>query len=103
MISAIVSRSRPARCLTRATSSESVSRAREERSVFMMCLYHAVFRARETAVDARGDAETSPGGVACGRASSGVLAGRSGQSGARPAERATLLPKACQEFFFWFF
>src|SRR5438093_1480978 len=57
MISAIASRSRPARCLTRATRSESESRAIEERiSVFMTCLYHAVFRARETASDARGDA-----------------------------------------------
>src|SRR5438876_7475907 len=61
MISAIASRSRPARCLTRATRSESESRAIEERiSVFMTCLYHAVFRARETASDARGDARTSP-------------------------------------------
>src|SRR3989475_9996185 len=61
MISAIASRSRPARFLTRATSSESESRALQERiSVCMMSLYHAVFRARETAVDARGGAETLP-------------------------------------------
>src|SRR5438445_7896325 len=62
MISAIASRSRPARCLTRATRSESERRAREERPVLIMtCLYHAVFRAREAAVDARGGARTSPG------------------------------------------
>src|SRR5204863_9837225 len=36
-------------------------RAREERPVLIMtCLYHAVFRARETGVGARGGARTSP-------------------------------------------
>src|SRR2546428_11325783 len=99
MISAMASRSRPARCLTRPTSSESESRAREERSVFMMCLYHAVFRARETAVDARGGAETSPQSSSCAKASNGVLAGRSGHSGGRPAERTILFPQTGQEFF----
>src|SRR2546426_10738111 len=104
MISAMASRSHPARCLTRATSSESESRAREERiSVFMMSLYHAVFRARETAVDVRGGAETSAKSRCVREASSGVLARRSGHSGARPAERVILLPKMCQEFFLVFF
>src|SRR2546428_9098015 len=87
MISAMASRSRPARCLTRPTSSESESRARDERLVFMMCLYHAVFRARETAVDARAGAETSPGvalrarerAAAFWRAAEGILA-RAGRS-----------------------
>src|SRR5207249_8190516 len=69
----------------------------------MMCLYHAVFRARETAADARGGVETLPESCCVCRTEQRRPGGPQRAFWRAPGAASGTAPENLSSAFFWFF